>query len=235
MVYKMYVVSLMLLMVIAQASKACCGDSTVTVSGSGQVNGIPNIATFSITIQETANTSKDASAAANVKTTRVLSILAANNVSKNDIQTAQLTISPQYDWTNGTQTFKGQQATQTISVKLRNINPDGSSIGALIDALTTINNITLSGISFDIDNKAPLNKQARSLAYDDAKTKATQYAQLSGLRLGQALTITDNSANSSPPVFFALAKVSSVADTSTQVPVGQLQVSNDVTITFKLI
>jgi uncharacterized protein YggE len=218
----MYLASLLLLLVVTQSTKACCGDSTVTVSGNGKVSGTPDIATFSVTIQETANTSKNASAAANVKTTQVLSILAANNVSKNDIQTAQLTISPQYDWTNGTQTFKGQQATQTINVKLRNINPNGSSVGAIIDALTVINNITLSGINFDIDNKAPLNNQARSLAYNDAKTKASQYAQLSGLRLGQALTITDNSYSSNPPVVFAAARASFAVDSSTQVPVGQL-------------
>ena len=81
---------------------------------------------------------------------QALRILAQNNVRQNDIKTTQLTISPQYDWNNGTQKLRGQQASQTISVKLRNIAADGSSIGKIIDALSGINGISVSGANLDI-------------------------------------------------------------------------------------
>jgi uncharacterized protein YggE len=236
MIIKLYLTAAILWLVATQSGNACCGNSTVTVSGNGKVTGTPDTAIFSVTIQQTANTSKAASAAANQKTTQVLSILANNSVNSSDIQTTQLTISPQYDYTNGTQTLTGQQASQTVNVKVRNISSDGSTVGKLVDALTNVNGIDLSGISFDISNKTSLNTQARQLAFQDAKTKAQQYAQLSGLKLGQVLTITESSSSNNPPVPFMLAATLNVAASApTQVPVGQYDVSNDVTITFKLI
>ena len=232
MIYKI-VLACALVMLVASQNPSCCSDSTVTVSGNGKASAIPDIATFTITVSETAKTSKDASAAANVKTNRALSILNSNNVNKNDIKTTQLNISPQYDWNNGVQTLRGQQATQSISVKLRNINPDGTTVGSLIDALATINNINLSGINFDINDKSQLNKQARQLAFNDAKGKGQQYAQLSGLRFGDALTVTDSS-YSNQPIFYA-AKAEAFGGASTPVSVGQVEVNVDVTVTFKLL
>ena len=232
---KLLVTCAMVMLVATQNSiNGCCDDITVTVQGSGKAFGLPDIATFTITISETANTSKNASAAANIKINQVLSILASNNVSKNDIKTTQLTISPQYDWNNGNQTLRGQQASQSINVKLRNFNSDGTTVGSLIDALATINNITLSGINFDINDKALLNRQARQASFTDAKTKAQQYAQLSGLRLGDVLTVTDNS-SSNQPIFYAAKADFSAGSSSTPVSVGQVQVDNDLTITFKLL
>lgn len=219
------------LILMAAAQNTCCSDSTVTVSGGGKANGLPDIATFSVTVSETGKTSKEASSAANIKSNQVLKILSNNNVPQTDIKTTQLNISPQYDWNNGVQTLKAQQASQTISVKLRNIKTDGTTIGALIDALATINNITISGITFDISDKSNLQKQARQSAYNDAKAKAQQYAQLSGMRLGDAITISDSSSSYNPPIFYAKA----AGDASTPVLVGQLEVTNDVTLTFKLL
>lgn len=215
---KLFAICLFLGMALSQAQKPCCTDSTVTVNGNGKAYGAPDIATFTITISETASTTQQASDAANAKTNQALSILASNGVLKKDVQTTGLNISPQYDWNNGSQTLRGQQASQTINVKLRNIGSNGTVIGSLIDALSVINNINLSGISFDINDKSALNKQAREKAFNDAKTKAQQYAQLSGMRLADVLTVSDNSF-SNQPIFFA-ARADSA--TSTPVAVGQV-------------
>jgi len=232
MIYKLAFACALVMLVVSQNS-ACCSDSTVTVSGNGKASAVPDIATFTITVSETAKTSKEASTAANIKTSQAIGILNSNNVNKNDIKTTQLNISPQYDWNNGVQTLRGQQASQSISVKLRNINPDGSTVGSLIDALTTIDNINLSGINFDINDKSQLNKQARQTAFNDAKAKGQQYAQLSGLRFGDVLTVTDSS-STNQPIFYA-ARADAFGGSSTPVSLGQVEVSIDVTVTFKLL
>ncbi len=141
---------MVVLLVSAQNDQKCCGVSTVTTSGNGKVSATPDTATFSVTAESTNATSKAASSTVNQMVNQVLRILAQNNVRQSDIKTTQLTISPQYDWNNGTQKLRGQQASQTISVKLRNIPSDGTSIGKIVDALVTLNGISVSGVNFDI-------------------------------------------------------------------------------------
>ena len=42
-------------------------------------------------------------------------------------------------------------------------------------------------------------KDARAKAFDDAKARAQQYAQLSGLDLGDVISISESSGTTSPP------------------------------------
>ena len=120
-----------------------------------------------------------------------------------------------------------------MSVKLRNIG-DGSGIGKIVDDLTLINGIQISGINFDIENKSQLQKDARKSAFNDANTKASQLAVLSGKSLGAVLTITEGQSSNYVPyrggAMFAAAMVSD----KTTVSVGELDISVDVSIVWKI-
>lgn len=222
-----------LLAVALAATPDCCGISTAAVSGSGKVSGTPDIATFSVTATELRPTTKEASTAVNNDINAILKALADNGVQLRDIKTGQISVGPQYDYPNGTQTLKGQQATQSLNVKLRNVSSDGSTVGRILDALSAFNGTQISSVNFDIDNKKPFEAQARTLAYNDAKSKAQQYSQLSGLPLGNPLTITEgNSYNPSPYRNYAALAVAS--DGGSQVPLGQTEVQIDVNIVWKL-
>lgn len=135
----------------------------------------------------------------------MLAVLQNNNVRPLDIKTTQVSVYPKYDYNNGKSEIVGQTASQTVTAKIRNIG-NGSNVAKVIDDLSQIQNIQVGGAQFDIDNKTELNRQARTLAYADAKDKASQYAQLSGARLGAALTIQDtNSAPTFSPRPYAMA------------------------------
>ena len=224
----------MLLGVSLCALQDCCTANTISVTGNGKTTGIPDIATFTVGITVLKSNSKDAAAGAAAKTTQILAVRARGGVNKADIQTSQLFINPSYDYPNGTQVFKGQEATQTVSVKVRNIG-DGSAIGKIVDDLTPINGIQISGINFDIEKKAPLLREARKNAFVDANTKATELALLSGKSLGSVLTINEGQNSNYIPfrsgVMFAAAKVS---DASTTVSIGQLDITVDVSIVWKI-
>ena len=223
----------MLLGVAVCALQDCCSANTISVSGTGKVTATPDMATLSVGVTELRQTSKEAAAAAAAKTVLILAALARNNVNRGDIQTSQLFINPSYDYPNGTQVFKGQEASQTVTVKLRNIAADGSGIGKIVDDLTAINGVQISGPNFDIENKTPLQKDARKAAFVDANGKAAQLAFLSGRTLGSVLTVTEGqSYNYAPYGGFALAARADSA--STPVSVGQLEVSVDVSIVWKI-
>ncbi|EUA88418.1 hypothetical protein I551_5115 [Mycobacterium ulcerans str. Harvey] len=46
-------------------------------------------------------------------------------------------------------------------------------------------------MSYSIEDDSQLVKDARARAFEDAKSRAQQYAQLSGLRLGTVLSISE--------------------------------------------
>ena len=56
-------------------------------------------------------------------------------------------------------------------------------------------------MNFDREDKNNAASQARKAAYDDAYAKASQYARLSGLRLGDLLNLNDYNQVSFYPVF----------------------------------
>ena len=54
-----------------------------------------------------------------------------------------------YEYRNNENVLVGQKATQTFSVKIRDITADGAAIGKLIDAVSNIDNIIVNGVTFD--------------------------------------------------------------------------------------
>ena len=84
----------------------------------------------------------------------------------------------------------------TVQAKIRDLD----STGAVLDAATVAggDDVVVNGLSFSIEDNDELVAAAREAAWNDAMTKATQLAELSGQTLGEATTITETV--SMPPV-----------------------------------
>jgi len=220
---------------VPQPSSQCCAPQTiVSVSGVGSVTGIPDTATFSVTVTATDKTSsKSAESAAAALTNQVNAVLDSFSVPNTDRQTTGLSVNPVYDYSDGNPKLTGQQATQSISVTVRRISPEnGAPVGDIIDGLVEINGIVISGVSFSISDQTAYLEQARGFAFNDAKSKALQYAQLSLMSLGNPLKISDStSANVPYPLYFAK---SAAQDTQTTVSVGTFTVRVEISIDWSL-
>ncbi len=62
----------------------------------------------------------------------------------------------------------GQRATQSLTVTIKNIDPQGQKVGTLIDALSQVNGIKINSVSFDIFDKIKLQTEARASAFKEA-------------------------------------------------------------------
>ncbi|MBI3224960.1 MAG: SIMPL domain-containing protein [Mycolicibacterium cosmeticum] len=166
----------------------------VTVVGSGKVQGTPDTLTVSASMEATA---PDITAALNQTSQRqqaVINALGGAGIDKKDISTSQVSLQPQYNIDGST--ISGYRASNSIDVKIRKIDT-ASNILALItnnggDA-TRINSVTYS-----IEDDSQLVKDARARAFNDAKDRADQYAQLSGLSLGKVISISEVSGSPGP-------------------------------------
>lgn len=167
----------------------------VTVIGSGKVQGTPDTLTVSASMEATA---PDITAALNQTSQRqqaVITALGGAGVDKKDISTSQVSLQPQYNIDGST--ISGYRASNSIEVKIRKIDT-ASNVLALI-ANTGGEATRINSINYSIEDDSQLVKDARARAFDDAKDRADQYAQLSGLALGKVISISEAPSGNTPP------------------------------------
>lgn len=166
----------------------------VTVTGKGQVQGVPDTLTINAS---TNGTAADATGAINTSgdaMRRVLDALNARGVAGSDVVTTNVTLSPQYG-PDGTQVI-GYQAGNAIQVTVRDI----TTASNILDLITSTggNALRISSVNYSIDDDSQLVRDARTRAFSDAKDRAQQFADLSGMSLGRIVSISETSEGSVP-------------------------------------
>ena len=90
---------------------------------------------------------------------------------------------------NGKSELTGQTACQIVSFNLRGIDSNGGNLGSIIDQLVSVDKVQFNSLNFDKQDRTEALKQARKLAFENAKKKAQDYAELSERGLGKVLSI----------------------------------------------
>ncbi|MDP7725711.1 SIMPL domain-containing protein [Mycobacterium sp. TY814] len=171
----------------------------VTVVGSGQVQGVPDTLTAAVAIEFTAPDVTTAMNQTNDRQQAVINALQGAGVDRKDIRTTQVSLQPQYTTPEsaGSATIAGYRATNGIDIK---IHPTDAASKLLSLIVSTGGDATRIGsVSYSIADDSQLLKDARARAFEDAKNRARQYAQLSGLSLGKVLSISEASGATPPP------------------------------------
>ena len=203
------------------------GGRTVTVSGSGEVSISPDMATFSVSVEEIGDTTAQAQEAANVKMAQICAILQEEFLlDDDDIRTTGMSLYPQYRYEDGVQVLTGQAAGQSISVTVHDLD----QLAPIVDRLSSVSGISLSSISLDAQDKEA------SLS-EDASARAADYAGAAGLTLGEALVIQEGGSyyganRIQSAALYAAADESASAKASFHA--GDITVSASVNVTFEM-
>ena len=203
----------------------------VTVIGSGQVQGVPDTLTADVGIEFTAPDVTTAMNQTNDRQQAVINALVGAGVDRKNISTTTVNLQPQYSNPEpaGTANIAGYRATNAIEVK---IHPTEAASKLLALIVSTGGDATrISSVSYSIADDSQLVKDARARAFQDAKNRADQYAQLSGLQLGKVLSISE--ASGSGPVAGAPPAPRGMAAAVPLEP-GQQTVSFSVTAVWEL-
>ena len=234
------VFSVFLLVLLASCSTTNPSNSTertVSVSGSGTVNLRADMVTFTVTVSETKTTTAKAQKAANTKMSKVLEIIRSFGVTDDNISTSSLNYSTQYKWTDGEEVRIGEQVSQSVTVKLENIDVFGS----LVDTLgSTVTGIALNRVNFEASDYTKAAGQARKLAYENARDKAMVYAVASGMVVGRPISINDGY-DSYGSVRYTVSdakmanfEAAAAAGPQTETPTGLLSVTVNTSVVFEL-
>ena len=119
-------------------------------------------------------------------------------------------------------------ATNSVELTIRNLD----SAGKVLSAATGAGANQLYGVRFEIEDPSALQGEARKKAVEDARARAERLAQLAGVKLGPAVSITDLDGGGGGPVpMFAMAKMDTAAAPLER---GELTVTSTVQIVFAL-
>ncbi len=232
--------------IFASLVAATCGDTTtrvensnaaqtgISVSGTGKTTGKPDLAQLTIgvsTLRDTVQAARDQAA---TSLDGIVKSLKANGVDDKDIQTQQLNIQPEYDYSQNKQRLTGFRVSNTLTAKIRDINKTSKSVDDAVNAGG--DDTQIQGITFTIDKPDDLKQQARQKAVDDAKQKAQTLASAAGVTLGDPRTISETSY--SPPIYAGNAAAaqdkSFAAAPATPIQPGELDVQIDVSVTWAI-
>jgi uncharacterized protein YggE len=161
----------------------------ITVSGIGEGTGRPDVVDIDVGVSALAGTVAEATAVATEKAGAVTAALTSAGIAPDDLTTTEFSIRPEYDYSGNEQRLLGYRVSNMVRARLRDINITGS----LLDAVTGAggDETRVAGLSFGVANEAALQAQAREVAWEDAVSRATQLAALSGQTLGKTTSITE--------------------------------------------
>jgi uncharacterized protein YggE len=198
-------------------------EAGVEVQGVGTATGTPDVLHVTVGVETHADSVGEALASANAAAQHVLDALRGAGVADADLQTANVHVYPRYDGDG--QSISGYLAGQDIRVTLRDVGAAGATIGSAVQAGGDA--ARLQGISYELDDDAPLMSRARELAFADARATAEQYARLAGRELGDVVLMREQVTPSGP-----VAMAGDSAASSQAVPIAPG--TTDVTVTAEV-
>jgi hypothetical protein len=160
---------------------------SITVTGQGAATGTPDLVVLNAGAEVLDESPGRAFAMVNTAMSAMFDAVRAAGVDPADIQTKSATVRSHWEDRPGSR-VRRFRASQEFTARLRNIDTAGEIVGSIVAAGGEA--ARLHGMSLGFSDVGELTRSARTAAWEDARVKAEQYAQLAGRNLGLARRIT---------------------------------------------
>jgi len=214
---------------------------TISFTGKGELYVKPDVGMISFSVLTEKKTVAEAMSENTKKMNAVIASIKGEGVEEKDIKTTNFNISPHYEYyesseitiwptPEGKRVLVGYEISQTVQVKVRNLE----KIGTIIQKSTDAGANDIGNLQFVIDKEEELKNQVKKEAIKNAKDKAKELSGLLGVNL---VRIVDFSENAYVPVYYdsgvaALKEASLPA--APQIESGQNKIEVNVTITYEI-
>jgi hypothetical protein len=197
--------------------------------GSSEISIEADMATIDIEVVVDAPTAKEAKTESDKAISQFLSRLDKAGIAKNDIDSANLNIRPQYHYQNNEPAkLVAYQASRSMTITVRDLSQLNDLLDTALDqGINRVNNIKLSS-----SKQAEYVERARQSAITDAKQKAASLAKGFDKKVDGVWQIRYFDQQPVQPVMYRMAAESSDANQGYQQ--GQVTVSDRVEVIFKL-
>jgi uncharacterized protein YggE len=214
---------------LAAAQPAAPREATITVQGQGRVQVPPDHANLTATVVTKGRSLEAATAAHRDRTQRAASALREMTTDGLQIERSAFHLSEVRVPTPTASQRREEteyQAETTFDLKTKRID----AVDRTITAIAATGLFEVRNLRFGIDEKNPGVNAARRNAVEDARERATTYAQAAGVQLGDIVRIADADARASREFAAAAPMVRGVQ----VVPPESLTLSASVTITWRI-
>jgi uncharacterized protein YggE len=214
-----------------QAQPAPAGDGTLlSVSAQAEASRVPDVASLSTGVVTQAADANAALAANAKQMNQVMAAIKAAGIAEKDIQTSGINVSPQYKYTdNQPPAITGYQASNTVSIKVREIG----KLGEVLDALVASGANQVNGPSFEIDQPEAVYDEARRAALEKAQQRAQMYAKSLGMKVRRIVSISEGG-GFQPPRPMMMAKAAFDSAESSPVSPGETTLTANLDVVFEL-
>lgn len=172
--------------------------SGITVSGSGSVSVAVDQVTLILGVEVVRPDAGDAFRGAAATATAVLAILAEDGVQSRSVRTANLSLTPRYEYRDNEQHLVGYQAGQQLIVTLIGL----AGLDRMLTDIATRagEGVRIDSVALSAGDTDEAMAQARDAAYRDAIAKAGQLAALAGRALGPVVRIDERDHGAPGPI-----------------------------------
>ncbi|WP_294393048.1 SIMPL domain-containing protein [uncultured Sphingomonas sp.] len=229
--------SLLPIALIAVAAPAYAAEINTTpiagtlleLSAEGTATRVPDMAVVGAGVVTQAGKADAALSANAQRMTATVAALKAAGIPARDIQTQSISLQPQYRYgENQPPVLTGYQASNRVSVTLRDV----ARTGAVIDALVAAGANQIDGPNLTIDKPETALDEACGKALATARARAELYAKGAGLSVRRIVRIAE-SEQAGPPVR-PLAMSAMRKAEATPIEAGEQELSVTLNVTFEL-
>jgi hypothetical protein len=201
----------------------------ISVTGTGSAAAPPDVAIVTVGVEVMARSVAAARTQAAADGTAVIEALRSGGVSERDMTTTTFSVHPENDHRGGRH-LRGYRVINSVEARVRDLD----SLGHLLDSVVVAGggNAVITDIRLVHEDTTALDIAARTKAWQDARRKATQLAELAGLVLGDPAFINEQSQLSPmPPVRHAMLESAA----ATPIEAGEMSVTVSLTVGFALV
>jgi uncharacterized protein len=199
---------------------------TITISATGSVTLIPDVARVGVGVTVTKPTVRAARDAASAAMTSVIDAVKALGIDAKDLQTTSIDLSPVYN-DGSPAKITGYRMSEQLQVTVRDLDKAGD----VIDTATAKGATDVNGLWFEVADPAKAMDDARADAIAKARTSAQAMAAAAGVTLKGVVSMSEASISYPGPMYGAAAARDEAA---TPVQPGTQDVQANVTVVFEI-
>jgi len=230
----------LLLFVLLGAVSSFADDKLIVVSSFAEKAVDPNMVSLNVEIWSKATTAKQAQSLNASEFQKIKKIFDTFKVKKEDVQTDNYSLNPEYIYDQKTQQNKmvGFRALQILKVTLHKTDELGSFLDSIVSsAAKNESGTNVNSISWDTDKRQQIELSALSEAVKNGRMKADELAKAASVKIKGVSMLSHGSSSGPPPMpmrgmMKAMAFESGGANT--EVMAGQVKIRVDVTAHYEI-
>jgi uncharacterized protein len=206
-------------------------QASITMTGTGKVKYVPDVAHLSFGVSHEAKTAAEAWKKNAEAVKQIFDALKALRIAEKDVQTNNVNVTPKYVHEKDKEPrLVGYVASYDLTVTVRKMSETGKVLDAAVEAGAN----QRASVSFACSDPEKMIEQARLAAVTEARKKAKLYAEGAGATLGLVRSISEGSHSPWRTQSFEMLKSDAGSPRPMPIAAGEQELSVSVTVTYDL-